>query len=386
MTETAPRILVVDDSLVFRKVMCDLLAEIPGVEVVAQAPNGRIALQKLQDQKVDLVIMDMEMSDISGLEVLEEIKKRKLATEVILVSGFSQGLTTAAVRALNAGAFEFVPKPDAQTMEENRRLMESDLKQAVLAFGEHFRVRKIVSSISGRFSAITIPVQSEQSKETARRPEIRRVFHADLLVIGISTGGPPALTEIFTKLSGPLAVPVIIVQHIPPCFSEALAASISDRSGLPVSEARDGVVIEPGRVYLSPGGRQIKLLKVPESDRYMLRIFDDPPENGCRPSIDYFLISAVGSFKGKIAFLIMTGMGSDGLNGARAVHEAGGYIMAQSGETCVVNGMPKAVIDAGLADEIVPLPDIPAGIALLTGFLDANSRPTDPAIRKEPGK
>ena len=385
MNETLLRILVVDDSLVFRKILCDLLAEIPGVSVVAQAPNGRIALQKLLDIQADLVIMDMEMPDLSGLEVLEEIKKRKIATEVILVSGFSPGLTTAAVRALNAGAFEFVPKPDAQTMEENRRLMESDLRQAIFAFKEHFRVKNIPTSSSGKFAAISNLTKPMPTRERTTRHECKRVFHADLLVIGISTGGPPALTEMFARLSGPLAVPVIIVQHIPPCFSEALAASISDRSGLSVSEARDGTLIEPGRVYLSPGGRHVKLLKVPDAGRYMLRLCDDPPENGCRPSIDYFLRSVVASFSGKIAFLIMTGMGCDGLNGARAVQEVGGYVVAQSGETCVVNGMPRAVIDAGLADEIVPLSDIPASIARLTGYLDASSRPSETSGRKESG-
>lgn len=358
------RALVVDDSLIFRKIITDLLCEIPDVEIIGQATNGRIALEKLVDQKPDLVIMDIDMPELNGLEVLEQIRVRKLNCGVIMVSGFWPDMTLAAVKALNAGAFEFVRKPSCDTIEETRRMMENDLKMAVTAFMEHSRVKGLAASgaqkmpekmaarsssgVSGQMAAIQLNKACKPASGIA-----------DLLIIGISTGGPPALTEIFSRLSEPLEIPAIIIQHIPACFSEALATSIGEKSGLQVYEAKDGMPLEPGQVFLSPGGCHVRLARCLEKDRYILRLSDDPPENSCRPSVDYLLRSAVKCFSGRIAFLIMTGMGSDGLNGARMVRDAGGYVIAQSGDSCVVFGMPRAVIEAGLADEVVHIKDIP---------------------------
>ena len=163
------------------------------------------------------------------------------------------------------------------------------------------------------------------------------------------------MIEVFSAVREPLRVPVIIVQHIPRFFSEALATSIRERSGLWVEEAKDGMLLEPGHVYLAPGGEHLKLARGGSAGSHVLRLTHDKPENNCRPSVDYLLRSVAENFSGRIGLFIMTGMGTDGLAGARLIRAAGGYIATQDAGSCVVYGMPRAVLEAGLADEVLAL-------------------------------
>lgn len=364
------RTLVVDSSLVFRKIIGDLLLEIAGIELVGQAPNGKIAIQKAQALKPDLMILDMNLQDMSGLEVLRQVREMQIGCRIIVVSAASPNMSLLTMKALSAGAFEFVMKPEADTIEETRLRLESAFKLAVQALIESLRIRRSMDVMTpsqsdtlatGRTSP-TDSINNYADTDTSRRNSAKSI---GLIVIGISTGGPPALAEVFSHIHEPLKVPVIIVQHIPPLFSEALAASIRERSGLWVEEAKDGMLLESGRIYLAPGGSHLKLVKGSSAGRYVLRLSDEAPENNCRPSVDYLLRSAVNSFVGRIGLLIMTGMGTDGLEGARMVKAAGGYIIVQDAQSCVVCGMPKVVSEAGLADEVLPLNLMASGIQRL---------------------
>ncbi len=367
MAATPVKALVVDDSMVFRKTLSDLLKEIPGIEVVGHAPNGRIAIQKLSSHKPDLLLLACNLPEISGFEVLAEIREKHIDCGAIMVSSSNADLQKTGVAALTAGAFEFLARPEGETIEETSRLLRPHLKLAVEAFQERLRIRRMMglgvrkTPLTGNLPKNTAENRKNTGSSAAAISRLNAGF-ADLIVIGISTGGPPALAEVLTSIRKPLNIPVIIVQHIPQYFSGPLAAGLREKSGQQVYEVADGMPLEPGKFFLSPGGAHLKLVKDSGPGSYQLRLSDDPPENSCRPSVDYLLKSAVHSFAGNIAVLIMTGMGSDGLSGARLVKKAGGYVMAQNGESCVVYGMPKAIVEAGLADEVLALNEIPAGI------------------------
>jgi two-component system chemotaxis response regulator CheB len=359
MNSHALRTMVVDSSLVFRKIIGDLLLDIHDVELVGQAPTGKIAIQKAQSLKPDLIILDMNLQDMSGLEVLRQLRELKIGSRVIVVCAASPNMTLLTMKALSAGAFEFVLKPEAETIEETRKLLEPEFKLAVQALIESLRIHRSmdVTGVSGSSdtTAKTAAGSFQADAGAGRLPKISSGRSIELIVIGISTGGPPALIEVFSAVREPLRVPVIIVQHIPRFFSEALATSIRERSGLWVEEAKDGMLLEPGRVYLAPGGEHLKVARGCSAGRHVLRLTHDKPENNCRPSIDYLLRSVAENFSGRVGLFIMTGMGSDGLAGARLIRAAGGYIATQAAGSCVVYGMPRAVFEAGLADEVLEL-------------------------------
>jgi len=385
MAVTPVRTLVVDDSMVFRKILSDLLKEIPGIEVVGHAPNGRIAVQKLFSQKPDLLLLACNLPEMSGFQVLAEIREKQVDCGAIMLGNSNADLQKTGVAALTAGAFEFLARPDGETIEETSRLLRPQLKLAVETFQERLRIRRMMG-LGIRKTPLTAglaknPADNQKKSDSSAAVRNRQnVGFADLIVIGISTGGPPALAEVLASITQPLNIPVIIVQHIPPFFSGPLATGLREKSGQQVYEVVDGMPLEPGKFFLCPGGAHLKLVKEAGPGSYQLRLSDDPPENSCRPSVDYLLKSVVNSFAGNLAVLIMTGMGSDGLTGARLVKKAGGYVMAQNGESCVVYGMPKAVIEAGLADEVLSLNEIPAGIQRIArrdAIGSSFSRPSD---------
>lgn len=371
MNGVSLRALVVDTSLVFRKIISDLLLEIEGIEIVGQAPNGKLAIQKVEILKPDLMILEMNMPELGGIEVLKRIRELNIGCQVIVVSGTSANMSLLAMKALSAGAFEFVLKPDAETIEESRTRLEPGFKLAVQALMESIRIRRSMDitnpQVSGSsFSSqallpntIHTPVRVATTKNSSDRS-------IELIVIGISTGGPPALAEVFSQINEPLRVPVIIVQHILPLFSAALATSIRDRSGLSVEEVKDGMILEPGRIYLAPGGSHVRLGRGCSIGNYILRLTKDLPQNNCRPSVDYLLRSVAINFSERVGLFIMTGMGTDGLEGARMIKAGGGYIIAQDAESCVVYGMPRVVVEAGLVDEILPLSAIASGMQRLS--------------------
>ncbi|PKL46028.1 MAG: chemotaxis response regulator protein-glutamate methylesterase [Candidatus Riflebacteria bacterium HGW-Riflebacteria-2] len=370
MSSHVLRTLVVDSSLVFRKIISDLLLEIEGVELAGQAPNGKIALNKILDLRPDLVILEMNLQDMSGLEVLRQIREFKCDCRVIVLSGASPNMSLLTMKALSAGAFEFVLKPAAETIEDTKQLLKSEFKLAVQALIESLRIHRSMdiagtsgsSGLAKKAAVDNIPagVSVDHSRHSASDKRV------DLIVIGISTGGPPALAEVFSAIREPLRVPVVIVQHIPQFFSEALATSIRERSGLWVEEARDGMLLEPGHVYLAPGGGHLKIVRGSNAGSHVLRLTHDKPENNCRPSIDYLLRSVAANFSGRVGLFIMTGMGTDGLAGARLIRSAGGYIVAQDAQSCVVYGMPRAVVEAELADEVLSLGAIASAIQRLS--------------------
>jgi len=342
------RILVADDSILFRRLMTEVLSSIPGIEVVGQAKDGRETLDKIQTLQPDVVTLDMEMPELSGLQVLESLEKAVFRPCVIVVSSgsYDDGLKT--ISALRRGAVDFITKPVAADIAATRKALQVKIEPLLNLFTMR-NGDKARASVASPPPDYTAPVASFNAVPTVGKPK--------LVVIGVSTGGPNALAELIPGLPGNLNVPVFIVQHMPPHFTRSLAESLDQKSVLHVKEASDSEVAQPNTVYLAPGGKQMQL--IPSSNGSpTIRITDDPHENNCRPSVDYLFRSVAKSWPGQALSVILTGMGSDGLHGVRLLRDSGSVSIAQDESSCVVYGMPRAIVEAGLAHHIVPLTQI----------------------------
>ena len=348
------RALVVDDTILYRTLVSEALKKVPGVRVVGSAPDGRTALSKIRLMKPDLVTLDIEMPVMNGIEVLRQLAGTPLDTAVVVVSSLTRRGGDLTLEALSLGAFDFVTKPETRALQAD---FERVLGVIVAGVVRRREIQALLKS-PGAPAAPSSVVQA--APLSATRP--KRQGPSDVVVIGISTGGPAALLQLVPELPADLAVPVVIVQHMPPMFTANLAHSLSGRSRVPVKEAEDGETLHAGTVYIAPGGRQTKIVLASDAKTKLLRVTDDAPENGCRPSADYLFRSAAHLFYGKATAVIMTGMGSDGLEGMRALRQADARILAQDAASCVVYGMPKAVVDDGLADQIVPLDRLAAAV------------------------
>jgi len=386
----ALRILIVDDSLLFRKVIRDALNGTDGCEVVGVCGNGSDAIGRIENLKPDLVTLDIEMPGLDGLEVLKKLSEIGADCGVLMLSNLTSTGAKQTNRALELGAFDFVLKPQSRTLNESVMKLKSDLIPRVKAFANTRKVLKkdsfsspipaarrtpkkparptttgSIFDIPGRsrtkpaapsdhspfaFQApakgkpLSRPVPSAPAKKA---PEKRIYGPAKAVAIGISTGGPKALMKVLPELPANFPVPVFIVQHMPPVFTKSLAESLNPKCKNEVCEAVNGMVVKPGTIYIAPGGKQMKVV---QSDRITIEINNDPPENSSRPSVDYLFRSLVPLYRHDLLAVVMTGMGNDGTSGAGVVKESGGRVYSQDEASSTVFGMPKAVFEAGYSD------------------------------------
>lgn len=364
------RILVVDDTIVYRKAVSDILAEIPGVEVVGIAHNGKIAMSKIATLQPDLLTLDIEMPEMNGLEVLAELQKSQRGIGAIMLSTLTADGSDMTMKALELGAFDFILKPQSASLQEGK----DQIRAALQPMLEAFRHSQNAPSLLGTRGVFNRPrtllakkadplarPQAAPRTGTLPRTAVRR-GKSEIVTIGISTGGPNALSQMLPLLPGDLGVPVVVVQHMPPVFTKSLAASLDAKCALTVKEAQDAEPLQPNTVYIAPGGKQMKLVASADGKNRIIRITNDPPENSCRPSVDYLFRSVADYYVGRTTAVIMTGMGSDGTKGLQLLKEKGAFIIAQDEATCVVYGMPKAPFLQGLTDIVVPLHKIAAEI------------------------
>ena len=346
------RVLVVDDTVVVRRLVSDVLGECPDIEVVGTASNGRTALGLIAALKPDVVTLDVEMPVLDGLATLAELRPAYPALPVIMFSTLTERGASATFQALELGANDYVTKPSAmRDRDESLASVRASLVPLVRLWGRR-QARPL--PVSRAVAAPVRPVRATPTPIASRTP-VRGV------VIGVSTGGPPALSTVIPALPADLSVPVLVVQHIPPVFTRLLAERLDELSAVHVHEAKQGMLVEPGHVYVAEGAHHLVL----DSRAGVARIAldDGPAENSCRPSVDVTLRSAAEVWGMSTLAVILTGMGSDGLEGVRALRETGARVVVQDEATSVVWGMPGAVARAGLADEVVPLDDISTAIA-----------------------
>jgi two-component system chemotaxis response regulator CheB len=348
------RAVVIDDTIVYRKIVGDVLKEIPFVEVVGTANNGKIALSKIDSLKPDFITLDIEMPELNGIEVLQALKDKSYAPVVIMLSTLTQHGSEMTIKALELGAFDFVPKPDQGKMAENMEKVRAAILPIVNALKRQKETKfKIHEKMQPKAAG---PATDKPRQPLSQKPVTRS--KSEIVGIGISTGGPNALTRMIPMLPGNLKAPVLIVQHMPPLFTASLANSLNNKSPLHVKEAEDGDTIEPGKIYIAPGGKQMKIIAGSDGITRKIKITDDPPENSCKPSVDYLFRSIAQYYVGRATGVIMTGMGSDGSKGLVQMKNNGSFVIAQNEETCTVYGMPKEPIESGIADVVAPLEKI----------------------------
>lgn len=345
------RVLVVDDSVVIRKLVSDLLAADPDIEVVGTAVNGRAGVQKVALLKPDIVTMDIEMPELDGISAVRQIRAAGNRVPIIMFSTLTERGAVATLDALEAGASDYVPKPAnvgsvGRSMEQVREALIPRIKSLVPSAG----VRSVAPG--------TVPTPAATLK--LRDPAPRPVGGYKLLVIGSSTGGPEALTTLLTALP-PLPVPIAIVQHMPPLFTQQFAARLNRQAGIEVTEATDRQTLRPGTATIAPGDFHLEILN--DARGLVTRLTQDPPENYCRPAVDVLFRTAAAVHGAAVLGVVLTGMGSDGCRGAQAIVDRGGAVIVQDQATSVVWGMPGAVATAGLAERVLPLQEIAGEIA-----------------------
>lgn len=350
---TAPgarRVVVADDSRLMRRMLADALGR-QGFDVVGTAADGDEALDLCREHRPDALTLDLHMPGLDGLGVLRALREGKAEpVPVVVVSAFSPAHGAYAVDALAEGAFDLVAKPAlGEPLETFTSELGRKVGEAAHAAG---RIRRRAPRIPPRRPA-PAPVLPRTPALAARRAGA-----GALLVIASSTGGPRALGELVPRLPAQLGAGGLLVQHMPAGFTASLAARLDGASALAVREARTGDVLDPGSLLVAPGGSHLRL-----SDDRRLRLADDAPEGGLKPRADFTIADAARLFTRRVLLVVLTGMGKDGLEGARAVKRAGGRVLVEAESSCTVYGMPRAVADAGLADAVLPLDRLADAIA-----------------------
>ena len=332
------RVLVVDDSALMRKLIPIILSRDPGIEVVGTAMDGAFALKKIEELQPDVVTLDLEMPRMDGMEALRLIMRRA-PLPVILFSTHSKEGAYSTFKALALGAIDFVAKPKdavAGNLDAIAEQLIEKVKVAKRAGGKRVQVP-------------TIDAKPEASKKSGRAP----IPPNRIIAIGISTGGPNALQFVLSQIPADFPGSIVVVQHMPEGFTEMFAKRLDECCALDVQEARSGDLLLAGRVLICPGNRHIMVRRMPRGDMAVLS--DAPAVNGHRPSADVLFHSVAQEFGPSAVGIIMTGMGEDGAEGLGAIKNSGGMTVAQSEDTCVVSGMPRAAILKGYANKVVPL-------------------------------
>jgi two-component system chemotaxis response regulator CheB len=349
------RVLVVDDSALMRKLIPTILERDPSIEVIGTAMDGAFALKKIEEFHPDVITLDLEMPRMDGIETLRLIMRRA-PMPVIVFSTHSKEGAYSTFKALALGAIDFVAKP--------RDAAAGHLDAIAVELIEKIKVAKRASGrkIHANIAVETQPPQKKSSRATL--PPSR------IVAIGISTGGPNALQYVLSQIPADFSASILIVQHMPEGFTEMFAKRLDECCALDIQEARSGDLLLAGRVLICPGNRHMIVRRMPRGDMAVLS--DGPPVNGHRPSADVLFRSVAQEFALTSLGVLMTGMGEDGAEGLGAIKAAGGLTVAQSEDTCVVSGMPRAAILKGYANKIVPLESLSA---FLVGHCGSNRAP-----------
>ncbi len=364
---TAIRVLVVDDSVVARRLIADSLGRCDGIEVAGTAADGSIALTRIADLSPDAVVLDIEMPRMDGLQTLERIRKTRPDLPVVMFSTLTERGARATLDALDRGASDYVPKPSAVRGETLANVVETILAPKLLAlvkarYERSRRARSAGAATSQYPAPPSFPPSTPLPVPLPQRPfsRPRTAVPARAVVIAASTGGPTALAEVLPRLAADFSVPVLVVQHMPPVFTRCLAERLGAQSPLKVLEAEGNEIVRPGTIWIAPGGRHLEIFQ--DGDMILTRLTDAEPENSCRPAADVLFRSASKVYGAALLAVVMTGMGRDGMAGTAEIVSRGGRCLVQSGPTCTVWGMPRAIEQAGLADQVAPLSELGAAI------------------------
>jgi len=367
-------VLVVDDSALMRNLISRIVDSTPGLRTAEKAMNGLFALQKIPRCHPDVIVLDIEMPEMNGIEFLKERKRLGIEIPVVILSSVAKRGAQVTMEALSLGASDFITKPSG-SVSSDIHTVAGELSRMLVAYGSQYQREKgkepprydfsaperMFEAPAGAPSAVRAPAPRAPRPEPPK-PK-RAPASTEIVAIGISTGGPNALREVFARISPDLGRPVVVVQHMPAGFTEEFAASLDRICPLEVKEAADGDLLKPGRVLIAPGDWHIVVEK--RSLAGVVRVNQDPPENGHRPSADVLFRSVAREYGNKALAVIMTGMGKDGAVELGSVYGEGGITLGQDEASSVVYGMPKVAFEMGHVMEQVPLGNMAARISEL---------------------
>jgi len=344
------RVLIVDDSLVIRHLIMEALGADPAIEIVGAEANGALALARIPELKPHVVTLDIEMPVMNGLETLRQIRKLHPRLRTIMFSTLTKRGAGVTLEALASGADDYVAKAaNAGSLDKSLVSLRSDLIPKIKQFFATPEPARLP-----RLETVNPPASAKSTPHAK----------AQVVVIGVSTGGPQALGELIPRLPATFALPVVIVQHMPPMFTRLLAERLDSSSPIKVVEAQEGMELRPGLVLVARGDHHLRFRRTGAAVATTLD--QGEPENSCRPSVDVMFRSAAQVYGASAFAVMLTGMGSDGLKGTYLLKNAGARSLVQDRETSVVWGMPGAVAEAGLADQVLPLNEIPAALVRLS--------------------
>ncbi len=365
------RVMICDDSAVIRRLLASAITEAGDMQVVFQARHGKEAVDHLLDLQPDIVITDLEMPEMDGIDTVRAIRQFTVDLPVIVFSSLTSLGSEAAKDAISAGANYVLPKPSARGhVESALKSIQETLVPKIHELTGRSKRNCPNNSLADRRSQSSVPVNQKETQRAVRganapgAPPVaggdrrrastgRRSERTSVVLIGTSTGGPAALRTIISQLPGDFPVPVLITQHMPGSFLKSLSAKLDEATPLKVALAEQGKKITAGDVLIAPGDRHLCIRK--EKAVYLVELDDGPPENSCRPAVDAMFRSAASNYGAGCLAAVLTGMGSDGKEGAKAIKERGGICLAQDEPTSVVWGMPGEVVNAGLADKVLPI-------------------------------
>ncbi|HEX2115797.1 MAG TPA: chemotaxis response regulator protein-glutamate methylesterase [Alphaproteobacteria bacterium] len=351
------RVLVVDDSAVIRGLITRLLESDPELAVVGSVGNGQMAIATCRRTSVDIVVLDIEMPVMDGLTALPQILAAAPGVKVIMASTLTTRNAQISLKALQAGAADYVAKPTSTAEIQQAQDFRRDLVGKVKALGQAGRKRR---AERGETQAGDLPFRPAATTAKPERPTVALRAAAqrppEIIAIGSSTGGPQALLAVLSKFPNSIRLPILITQHMPATFTSILAEHLARASGWPCAEAVDGEPVRANRIYVAPGDFHMKVAV--ENGAKLVRLTKEPPENFCRPAVDPMFRSVAQAYGAGVLGVVLTGMGTDGAKGARAVVDAGGSVIAQDEATSVVWGMPGAAAAAGVCSAVLPLSEI----------------------------
>jgi two-component system, chemotaxis family, protein-glutamate methylesterase/glutaminase len=345
------RVMAVDDSAVIRRLVTQALEQDPMIEVVGTASNGTIGLQRIPQFNPDVITLDIEMPDMNGLEMLRRIRREYPQLRVVMFSTLTERGAAITLEALTLGADDYVLKlANEASLDRSMARLREEMIPKIKQF---FRVAAVPPA-QAPVSAVGVAA--------ARPPKSR----PKVVVIGVSTGGPTALGAILPSFPASFPLPILLVQHMPPLFTRLLAERLNASCALTVKEASEGEAVEPGKILIAPGDFHMKLVSKGGVARVCLD--QSPRQNSCRPAVDALFASAAESYGSGVLAVVLTGMGQDGLQGAKLLKARGARVLVQDEASSVVWGMPGAVANAGLADRVLPLEELVPAILRVTGI------------------
>ncbi|MFN3605413.1 MAG: chemotaxis-specific protein-glutamate methyltransferase CheB [Leptonema sp. (in: bacteria)] len=329
------KILLIDDSPLVRAIFSDTLKEIPYVKEVDTAANGKLGLELISKKSYDLIFLDIEMPTLNGFEFLQKKKAMGNSVPVIMLSSYTQEGAEFTFKALELGAIDFIPKPLGK--QNPLGTIKEEIQKKVINFYEEI-LKKYNKTL----------IQEIPYKQKPRK----KLLDFEVVLIGSSTGGPKILSQIIKKIPKDFPLPIVIIQHMPEYFTEVFAHRLAKESFLEVLEAKDGLELKRGRIIIAKGGKHLIFRK--ENQKILCELSLEEKLNGVRPSIDKSLFSLIEIFSEKIIGIILTGMGKDGIEALKVLHNMGGLIIAQDEDTSVIFGMNKRAIEENIVDEILP--------------------------------